>query len=177
MFSGKTKSGVEVSRTLGMKSEKHRPIWVVVADQSKARIFQWVQNEPLQSLCEIDNPEGKEKGSNLTSDKPGRTFESHSQSHHGQTGGLRHAYSKDIDPHEKVVQAFTHQVTKFLEEARKKNRFEELVLVANSRMLGMLQDALDKATRGLITATHDKDYAWVPDAEVIERLVPLLKGE
>lgn len=171
MYRGKTKNGVDIDSTQGMKNGNGLPLWIVVADQSRARVYEHVKEEEFRSVMELLNPEGKMKGSDLTTDRPGRSFDSFSRNHHGQTGNARHAYSSEICPHEKVVEGFIGKIANALEDARKNSRFGKLILVADSQLLGSLGQHLDKVTRQKIIASHDRDYAWLHEHEILQRLV------
>ena len=51
--------------------------WIVVADQSKARIF--TVDDPrgaLQELEQLEHPVGRDQAQTLGSDRPGRSFDS-----------------------------------------------------------------------------------------------------
>jgi hypothetical protein len=57
--------------------------WIVVADQSKARIF--TVDDPrgeLQELEQLEHPVGRDQAQTLGSDRPGRSFDSSGQGRH-----------------------------------------------------------------------------------------------
>lgn len=174
MYRGKTKHGLDIKSTQGMKNGNGLPLWVVVADQSRARIYEHVKEEEFRSVMELLNPEGKMKPSRLTTDRPGRSFDSFSRNHHGQTGNARHAYSSELNPHQKVVEDFVGKIAEALKSARKNSKFGKLVLVASSQLLGSLGQHLAGVTWQKIIESHDRDYAWLQEHELLQRLVPFV---
>ncbi len=94
----------------------------------------------------------------LGSDKPGRSFDSH--------GVSRHALGKEHDEAETVAQAFAHKLAAHLDNARAKNAYGRLVLVAEPRFLGMLRAALTAPTAALVSARVEKDLGHVSDHDL-----------
>ena len=84
MKAKKTKSGVEISETFGMKKNDRDVTWVMIADRSHARIFRHDRaTKSLGLIRDFPHPEGKMKGSDQMTDRPGRAFDSHSQASGG----------------------------------------------------------------------------------------------
>lgn len=139
-------------------------VWVVVASSTRCRIFtQHKHSEPLKQVAEIDHPEGRLRSRDLTTDRPGRSYD---------TGGHgRHAMGQPVDPVEQENIRFAKTVATKIDEGRKKSRFERLVLVADPRFLGHLRQGLSQATRHLLTTELHKNLADA-DARSIREALP-----
>lgn len=127
-------------------------VWVVVASSTRCRIFtQRKHSGPLQQVEELDHPEGRLRGRDLASDRPGRSFDS--------AGHGRHAMGQPVDPTEQENIRFAKTVATRIDDARKKRRFDRLVLVADPRFLGHLRQGLSQATRHCLSAELHKNLA------------------
>ncbi len=140
-----------------------RTTWVIVADGARAFIV--ANRGPGTGLAPVLS---KEHAVPLThelgTDKPGRSFNStHS--------GTRHAM-ETVDWHQYEEQKFAHSMAKLLDEARARNAFHHLVLVAPPKTLGELRGKLDKHTLALIAGEIAKDLTHHP----IEDLPGYLDG-
>ena len=127
-------------------------VWVVVASSTRCRIFtQHKHSGPLEPVMDLEHPEGRLHGRDLVSDRPGRTFDS--------AGNGRHAMGQTVDPHEQENIRFAKTVATKIDAARKKERFDRLVLVADPRFLGHLRHTLSSATRQRLTTELQKNLA------------------
>jgi protein required for attachment to host cells len=139
-------------------------VWVVVASSTQCRIFtQQKHSEPLLQIDELFHPEGRLRGSELTEDRPGRSFDSR--------GEGRHAMGQPVDPVEQENIRFARIVATSIEEARKKGAFERLLLVVEPRFLGHLRKHLSGTTRQLVTAEVQKNLVDA-DPEAIRSALP-----
>lgn len=110
--------------------------WIVVADQSKARIF--TVEDPrgeLQELEQLENPTGRDQAQTLGSDRPGRSFDS--------SGQGRHAMGTSVEPKEQEAVRFAKQVADRLRAACHAGRCNRLLLVAGPHFIGLLKEQLD----------------------------------
>lgn len=143
--------------------------WVVIADG--ARAFIMANKGPGTGLTLVPGTlREKEvpKTAELGSDKPGRSFES-------ARTGIRHAMEPRVDWHQFEKQKFAHSMAKLLDEARTRNAFDRLVLVAPPDTLGELRAKLDKHTQALITAEIAKDLTKHPAHELPDHLKDVVK--
>ena len=102
--------------------------WIVVADASRARIFS--SNGNLSQMQEVETlaqPASRLHEQELTSDLPGRAFDS--------TGRGRHAMGQTVDPKKQQAIAFAKEIADHLEDERKQQSFEHLILIAAPSML------------------------------------------
>jgi protein required for attachment to host cells len=108
---------------------------VVVADQSRARIFTVDDPRgPLQQVDELEHPEARKREQELTSDRPGRSFDS--------AGQGRHAMGTSVEPKKEETIRFAKQITDYVRAAHNEGRCDRLLLAAGPPLLGLLRDKL-----------------------------------
>ncbi len=141
--------------------------WVLVADKARARLFEAFGDK--QGLMELEawtNPDARAKGRDLQSDRPTRSFD--------RFGPGRHATGPEVEPKEKSVERFAHDLGEALERGRVEHRFEKLVLVAPPAFLGALNESLGKSLRDCVTLSIDKNLTVLSPGEIREHLPPQL---
>jgi protein required for attachment to host cells len=108
-------------------------IWVLVADNSRARLLSTpFQNGELEEKESFVHTDSRLHDRDLTSDLPGRAFDS--------LGGARHAMEQRVDPKDAQAIDFAQQLITYLEDGRVHHRFDRLYVVAPPAMLGLLRD-------------------------------------
>jgi protein required for attachment to host cells len=151
--------------------------WIVAADESRARVLQVAR--PKQQLLEIEdllNLEGRMQNRELITDAEPR-FSGHGgvgKPGASPTGGP----ASDREAETKVehsARLFAKALSRYLEKARVQRRFDELVLVAPPRFLGMLRKALDKDVEKLVARELPKDLSWFDARELESYVVPKKK--
>ena len=113
--------------------------WIVVADQGRVRFF--TTASPRGALMEVgmlEHAAARERSQELTSDRPGRSFDS--------AGTGRHAMSSPVEPKKQEVIRFAKQVADYLHKAYNEGRCDELLLVAGPDFLGLLREQLKSAS-------------------------------
>jgi len=135
---------------------------VVVADQSKARIFTVDDpHGPLQQVDELEHPEARKREQELISDRPGRSFDSNGQG--------RHAMGTSVEPKKEEAIRFAKQVAEYLQAAHHEGRFNRLLLVAGPPLLGLLRDKL-KSLSGVNVTEIEKNLGQYDALEIRKRL-------
>lgn len=137
--------------------------WILVADAARARIFS--ADSPradLQPVEQLVSPEARLHERDLSSDRPGRAFDSF--------GEGRHATDTSTSPKEQEAIRFAHEVVDHLEQGRVANRFDRLILVAEPHFLGLLRKAIKPALEQTITAEINKDLTKAGEREIREHL-------
>lgn len=110
--------------------------WIVVADNSTARIF--TVEDPRGELLEVEtleHPAAREHARDINADRPGRSFDS--------KGEGRHAMGVSVDPVEQEVIRFTKEVAGYLRAACLDGRCARLMLVAGPNLIGEFRQHLD----------------------------------
>jgi protein required for attachment to host cells len=173
----RTKRGISIRSTIGMKTKTDIEKWILVADRHRVLLFKRDRNElgPTISLIkEYFNPDGRKKNRELAGDRPGRSFNSRDMSHKGQTGGTRHAYGKGSEPEDHVIQDLVSKASRLVEQSGRIRAITELTLVAEPRLLGLLRPAIQKVAATAKLSSYDKDLAWVDEAGVAQILHKLV---
>lgn len=136
--------------------------WIVVADQSKARIFTVAdpRGELLQ-LQQLDNPVGREPAQSLGSDRPGRSFDSGGQG--------RHAMGTSVEPKEQEAIRFAKQIGEQLRAASHAGECNSLLLVAGPHFLGLLRAELG-SLKDVRIAEIDKNLGQYDHHEIRSHL-------
>lgn len=134
--------------------------WVVVADGSRARLFNRLKNRQLEELETLVAPEGRLHEGELVSDRGG---------HVEAVGGRGHDMAgRSAKEHE--AQAFAKRIAARLEEARVASTLERLVLVAPPKFLGHLRSSLSPAAAGMVALTIDKELTQLPVDKLVGHL-------
>ncbi len=140
--------------------------WIVVAESARARIFAVSGiGGRLQEVADLSHPESRLHNTELTSDAPGRTFDSH--------GEGRHAMEQASDPQEREAQAFATEIARHIDRDQREGNFDSLVLIAPPKVLGRLRQKLSKSARNALIGELDKNLVEA-DAKTIERHVSAL---
>ncbi|MCG2633523.1 MAG: host attachment protein [Gammaproteobacteria bacterium] len=136
--------------------------WIVVADSAIAYIYRQVDGpERLQLLETLVHPESREKGSELSSDRPG---------HQPGKGSGHGALVQKQSPKAYESARFAAEVADYLDAARRRNQLGALSLVASPGFLGELSGKLDSGLEPLIENRLDRDLTHLSLPELIERV-------
>ncbi|HYW03930.1 MAG TPA: host attachment protein [Gammaproteobacteria bacterium] len=142
-------------------------VWVVAANATRARIFSGEAGRLSAVLEEIEDlvhPESRMHDRDLTSDLPGRTYESY--------GAARHAIEEPTTPRQHEVERFVGRIGDVINRGRRDGRFDKLYLVAAPELLGRLRKALDPETakriadeirKNVSSESADGIRAYLPD--------------
>ncbi len=137
--------------------------WVVVADGTRARLFNRHKNRTLEEFDVLLSPEHRLHEGDLVTDRDGRTFDS--------AGQGRHAMGNKNTTKNHEMANFAKRLAMRLEEGRTSGELERLVLVAPPRFLGQLRANLSGPTQGLVALTLDKELTTLP-AEKLQSYLP-----
>jgi protein required for attachment to host cells len=139
-----------------------RATWVLVCDASKGRLFRvGPRRTDWQLIRELEHPQGRAKGRDLVTDRPGRVKQSATP--------LRPAMDSK-PPHQVESEAFAHSISKKLESGLAANAYEQLVLIAPPHFLGLLRAALSETVAKRVQVTFDKDYTALEVRDLAERI-------
>jgi len=149
---------------------KAKRTWIVIADAGRATIF--LNEGPSTGMHAVEgatfeNPNVHLHARDFSSDRPGRSVES--------VGGARHAEEPRTDPHRQDKLHFAKSVAIYLEQAAQDGRFDRLVLVAPSTMLGDLRGTLGRHAASRVTAELHKDLMKTPTKELAAHLGPVVR--
>jgi len=138
-------------------------LWVVVADQSKARIFTVADPRgELLDVGELEHPEARDREQTMTTDRPGRGFDSQGQG--------SHAMGSTDEPGKQDTIRFVKQIADHVRAAQNEGRCNRLLLVAGPTLLGLLRESL-KTLSGLKISEIEKNLGQY-DAREIRKHLP-----
>jgi protein required for attachment to host cells len=136
--------------------------WIIVADNTRARIF--TASTPSSDLTEIEgigHSEGRLHDTEITSDLPGRIKSS---------DGSGHALQQPTDPKQHEFDIFAHEIAKLLTDADKDKQFEHLLIIAEPSFLGLLRQRLPEHVRKQITFELAKNLTLHSVADIRKHL-------
>jgi protein required for attachment to host cells len=125
--------------------------WVVVADASRARIFEAAK--PASELVEIQtlaHPEARLHEGDLVSDRPGTGMGG---------GGGTHAFGSVTEAKEEESIRFAADVCEQLEQGRARGAYEKLYIIAAPTFLGLMRKRQSEGVRMLVTQEISKNLA------------------
>ncbi|MBT8084162.1 MAG: host attachment protein [Woeseia sp.] len=130
--------------------------WVVVADESRALIYQrTTRTGPLSEVISLTNETARKKDSEIVSDRGGRSFDS--------AGSGRHAMGNDRSgPKQHAAEVFAKDVATRIGDVVHDGSCRGYALVAAPRFLGMLRAAVAKTSNVEPYKTVDKDLVGHP---------------
>ncbi len=137
--------------------------WVVVADNSRARIFS--ADTPASQLIEtktLTHPEARLHQGDLVSDRPGRDRNS---------GIGSHNMGHETDAKDESAIRFATEVCHHLEQARINSKFDKLYIVAAPSFLGLIRKHQTPALKKIVAGEVSKNMA-MKRAVDIKRSLP-----
>lgn len=140
---------------------KHKTTWVLVADGTRARIFE-KSFKSLSNVMGHDLVSDNLRDSEIYADKPGRSFES--------ANPTRHAYQPRTDWHEYQKQLFAKEICSLLDKANETSEFDELIIVSPPKMLGDIRSYLGKQLLPKIAAEIPKDISKLSEHDLLNYL-------
>jgi protein required for attachment to host cells len=134
--------------------------WIVAADASRARILQVADREHLVEVEDFMNPEGRLHNREINTDAMGRFAGP------DRPGG--HSSGDEDNTVDHYNELFAKRVAEYLDKARTEHRYDQLVLVAAPKVLGMMRKELGKEVEKLVAEELPKNLSWF-NAREIER--------
>jgi protein required for attachment to host cells len=134
-------------------------IWLLVADAAKARLFEMPRKGgSLTEIACYTNPNGRSPGQHPEHGRQGRTQESASSA--------RHAIEPHTSLREKHALQFADLLRDAIRQGRLDDQYDQLVLMAPPRFLGVLRDRLDDQTLKCVTAEVGSDLLALSPTEL-----------
>jgi protein required for attachment to host cells len=138
---------------------KPKTTWILVADASRARIFE--NRGPGRDVFQLPGGVLEAPTANEYSDQPGRSFSS--------VGSGRSA----MEPHHSKAGPaadFAAELMARMEKEHDERKYDRLIVCAPPAMLGTLREAVPERLRPHIMAEVDKDLTKVPTDEIAGHL-------
>lgn len=127
--------------------------WIVVASRSGVTIFTPTKSEIPKILRRWTHPIGRLKNKEILADKPGLNKSSRGAPPYRMTG--------EKDPHAEYTKKFSATIAKYISLEWLKGSFEQLEVVSEPKMLGMIKSQIKGPLSKKIKWTH-KDLKNVP---------------
>lgn len=123
---------------------------ILVADQAEAIFYDaaTLTGVPTE-VGRISDPLARLHDRDLTTDRPGRSYES--------VGGTRHSIRREETPRRTEAVRFARRIARRLDDARRKDEFDQLVVVAGPPFLGLVRQQLSRPTRARVAREIRKD--------------------
>jgi len=135
---------------------------VINTNTNTCRMYSYNKHPPQLILVkEISHPENKLKNSDITSDRSG---------HYKARLSGRGAYSPHMEAKEINIDNFSREIASELNKERIKQDYDELIVIANPHMNGLLAKHIDKHVKDLIVNTIEKDLLELHERELLDYL-------
>ncbi|MBN2865672.1 MAG: host attachment protein [Thiotrichales bacterium] len=136
-----------------------KPVWILVADSSTARLF--TAEHSASDLIEIEtltHAEAHLHEQDLVTDSPGRGSSS--------GGAGNHAYTPEVSAKEQEEMHFAKRVIKHLSNELNHNKFERLFIVAAPAFLGSLRSAFNNRIEKQVSFSLGKNIVNLSPVEI-----------
>ena len=134
-------------------------IFVIAADSTSARIFYSSSSKgPLEEKAVLVHPENRLKKKNMASDRQGYSYSSHG---HG-----RKVLANHVDPRENEINQFVKEINEYLKNSEAKKEFDQLIIIAAPKLLGILKKNLNNNIKKHITYELKKNITKLSAAEI-----------
>lgn len=133
-------------------------IWVLLADAARARVVRHtdhggdMEQAPVETIFEASAEHRPLR--DIMADAPGRSFAS--------TGARRSAMEYHADPVRDETRRFALSLLSDLEARRAAGDFDQLVICAPPRMLGVLRELMPAGLAAVVRAQVAKDLTKLP---------------
>lgn len=135
--------------------------WIIVADRSKARFFEYQgPGKPFVLIEKLDHPEGRLKKRDFYDDAQGRTFDSF--------GAGRHKLEVIEESKEQENKRFAGEICELLKNAKLENKFENLYIASGPAFLGYIKEKMDPGVLKTVQAWIPKNLGNIEDKEIHE---------
>lgn len=146
--------------------------WIVSANASRARIF--AQEDAASGLQEVEDMVNDAARLRMTemeseTDKYGPT--AGTKSMHNTGGAVPNKqYEPDTTPDKHQAELFARDLTKFLRDAHREGRFDQLALVISPKFLGAVRQLLDQELGSAVKLEINKDYTHFDGQQLLDQL-------
>lgn len=133
--------------------------WILVADAARARLFELPKKGAnLTEIACYTHPDSRTPGQHPVHGRLPRSQESQ--------GPTRHAIEPRTSLRSKHAQHFADVLRDVIQQGRMEGRYDELILVAPPRFLGVLHERLDEQTLKHVVSEVPNDLITLSPAEV-----------
>jgi protein required for attachment to host cells len=159
---GAPETAHRLSVTTTENKDAYMTTWVLVADNSRARIFSADKPaSPLQEIRDLAHPEARLHEGDLVTDKGGRD----------RGVGGAHGVGNEQAHKQEGADKFAAQVCSELDAARNSGEFSKIYVVAAPTFLGLLRKHQSAPLKQLVAGEVDKNLS-VQDPASIRKHLP-----
>lgn len=139
----------------------NEPTCIVACSASSARF--WLSETRFGAwklLTEISDDQAASRGSDFSTDRPGRSFDI--------VGDGRHAMSQKVSGQENQTIQFARDIAEYLNRAIAESKVTSLVILAAPAVLGYLRSQLSDTALRSVSLSHSINLANLEEAEIRE---------
>jgi protein required for attachment to host cells len=141
-------------------------VMIVVASHQAARLFRGVigqkPDDAWEERADLIEPLARAKGSDLTSDAPGRAA--------GQADASHHALQSRADAKTEVGQRFVRELAAVVNAEFRSGHYARLYVLAEPKVWGALRDKLDSPVLGALRDALPVNVVKCSPTEIRRRL-------
>lgn len=141
--------------------------WIVVANASQAKFFSVNKikflndKDKLILVEELFHHASRMHDADIVSDKVGR---------YRAMANSSDSFMEPTDPHKHEAEVFARETANYLENARAKKLFQDLILVVSPSFYGLLNLRIHPQLKKLISKVIEKDYTKDSDQVLAKHL-------
>jgi len=137
--------------------------WILVASQAGSQVFSVTnRRKKLELVTKIENPNGRKKDQDLVTDRPGFSVKD------GRGGGRALVHEDSAKEH--AATQYAKSVIDVLEEGRKANKYQKLIIVAEPSFESYLKVHIKPKLENTVFQTIHKNYFSMNKEEIYERI-------
>ncbi|MFO0918784.1 MAG: host attachment protein [Planctomycetaceae bacterium] len=143
--------------------------WILIADRTKAKLLHVLPHGqgPFPELASLIHEAGRLQARERDSSEPGRVI---------HPAG----YASAVEPHEDrdhvESKRFAAEIVHHLDHCRQESRFDQLIVVAPPKFLGVLRDAWTPLLRRMVQLEVHQDLMTISATDLQRRLEELVAG-
>jgi len=136
---------------------------ILVADQAEAIFYDAPTMHAVpKEVARISDPLARLHDRDFGTERPGRSHES--------MGTTRHSIQREETPRRAEAVRFARRIARRLDDARRRQEFEQLVVVAGPSFLGLVREELSGPTRARVAREIRKDLVHSPPGALVRQL-------
>lgn len=133
---------------------------LLAADSSRARFFKLTSRTgPLTEIRTLACPQARLHSQILTTDLPGRTFDSH--------GEGRHKLEERTGIQAQVVTNFALQIAGVLDKLQQSGQFKQIIIICAPQLLGLLRNKISGNVSGRISCELARNITQLSPEEIL----------
>jgi len=156
--------------------------WIISANAGRARFFSESDpSAPLEEIQDMINDAARLRDIDINTDEFGPTSATNTShniggnegagfAHNAKAGAPNKQYQPAQTPEQHEAEKFARDIAKYLLDAHRDGRYQQLVISASPHFLGELRSLLDPQIKPLIKLEVNKDYTHSSAQELREQL-------